>query len=141
VRVGRPPDALAEVPAGKEAVIPLIYRAILQDVPANLLLRRPDIRAAELQITAQSALVGVAEADLYPSLTLVGSIVWSASSLAGSASGLAMIGGPSLRWNVFDHGRLKNNVRVQDARLQQLTVAYQDECARRHVKPTMQPPA
>jgi outer membrane protein TolC len=127
VRVGRPPDALAEVPAGKEAVIPLIYRAILQDVPANLLLRRPDIRAAELQITAQSALIGVAEADLYPSLTLVGSIVWSASSLAGSASGLAMIGGPSLRWNVFDHGRLKNNVRVQDARLQQLTVAYQDD--------------
>ena len=62
-------------------MIPLIDRAVLQDVPANLLLRRPDIRAAELQVAAQSALVGVAEADLYPSLTS-----WAASS------------GPPPRW-------------------------------------------
>jgi outer membrane protein TolC len=40
---------------------------------------------------------------------------------------MALLGGPSLSWNVFDHGRLKNNVRVQDARLQQLIVAYQDD--------------
>ena len=38
-----------------------------------------------------------------------------------------MLGGPALSWNVFDHGRLQNNVRVQDARLQQLIVAYQDD--------------
>jgi NodT family efflux transporter outer membrane factor (OMF) lipoprotein len=127
--IGRAPGPLPELPelTGKEGVIPLIDRAVLQDVPANLLLRRPDIRAAELRIAAQSALIGVAEADLYPSLTLVGSIVWSAGSLAGSPNSLALIGGPSLRWNVFDHGRIKNNVRVQDARLQQLIVAYQDD--------------
>ncbi len=68
----------------------------------------------------------MAEADLYPSLTLLGSIVWSASTLAGTPNSLALIGGPSLRWNVFDYGRIKNTVRVQDARLQQLIVAYQD---------------
>jgi outer membrane protein TolC len=100
---------------------------VLQDVPANLLLRRPDIRAAEQQIAAQSALIGVAEADLYPSVTLLGSIVWSSGSLEGIPNGLTLIGGPSLRWNVFDHGAIKNNVRVQDARLQQLIVAYQDD--------------
>ncbi|WP_018309288.1 efflux transporter outer membrane subunit [Cupriavidus sp. UYPR2.512] len=128
VLMGRPPGPLPELPelAGKEGVIPLIDRAVLQDVPASLLLRRPDIRAAELQIAAQSALIGVAEADLYPSLTLLGSIVWSASTLAGTPNSLALIGGPSLRWNVFDYGRIKNTVRVQDARLQQLIVAYQD---------------
>lgn len=104
ILIGRPPGPLPELPelAGKEGVIPLLDRAVLQDVPANLLLRRPDIRAAELQVAAQSAQIGVAEAALYPSITLVGSIVWSANSLAGSASGLALIGGPSLRWNVFD---------------------------------------
>lgn len=129
VLIGRPPGPVPELPelATKAAVLPLIDRAVLQDVPANLLLRRPDIRAAELRIAAQSAQVGVAEADLYPSLTLLGSIVWSATSLAGTAGGMALLGGPSLSWNVFDHGRLKNNVRVQDARLQQLIVAYQDD--------------
>jgi NodT family efflux transporter outer membrane factor (OMF) lipoprotein len=129
VLIGRPPGAMPELQewAEKEGVIPLIDRAVLQDVPADLLLRRPDIRAAELQIAAQSALIGVAEADLYPSLTLLGSIVWSASSLGGTPNSLALIGGPSLQWNIFDYGRIKNNVRVQDARLQQLIVAYQDD--------------
>lgn len=126
VLVGRPPGPMPELDE-KTALVPLVDRAVLQDVPANLLLRRPDIRAAELRIAAQSAQVGVAEADLYPSLTLLGSIVWSATSLAGTAGGMALLGGPVLSWNVFDHGRLQNNVRVQDARLQQLIVAYQDD--------------
>ncbi|WP_454766792.1 efflux transporter outer membrane subunit [Cupriavidus campinensis] len=128
VLIGRPPGALADLPelASHEGLIPLVDRAVLQDVPANLLLRRPDIRAAELQIAAQSALIGVALADLYPSLTLLGSIGWSASTLGGTPNSLTLLGGPSLRWNVFDYGRIRNNVRVQDARLQQLIVAYQD---------------
>nr|WP_313620186.1 efflux transporter outer membrane subunit [Achromobacter sp.] len=128
VLIGRPPGPLPELPDlnTKEAVIPLIDRAVLQDVPANLLLRRPDIRAAELRIAAQSAQVGVAEADLYPSLTLLGSIVWTATSLTGTSGGAALLAGPTLNWNVFDHGRLTNAVRVQDARLQQLIVVYQD---------------
>lgn len=128
VLIGRAPGPMPELPelADHEGVIPLIDRAVLQDVPANLLLRRPDIRAAELQVAAQSALIGVAQADLYPSLTLLGSIGWSSSSMGGTPNALAFVGGPSLRWNVFDYGRIKNNVRVQDARLQQLIVAYQD---------------
>ncbi|WP_454695387.1 efflux transporter outer membrane subunit [Achromobacter aegrifaciens] len=126
VLVGRPPGPMPELD-DKTAVVPLIGRAVLQDVPANLLLRRPDIRAAELRIAAQSAQVGVAAADLYPALTLLGSIAWSATSLAGTAGGMALLAGPALSWNVFDHGRLQNNVRVQDARLQQLIVAYQDD--------------
>lgn len=126
VLIGRPPGPIPQL-AEKEAVVPLVDRAVLQDVPANLLLRRPDVRAAELRIAAQSAQIGVAEADLYPSLTLLGSIAWTATSLAGTGGGAALLAGPSLSWNVFDHGRLQNNVRVQDARLQQLIVAYQDE--------------
>lgn len=89
-------------------------------------MRRPDVRSAEAQVAAQSALIGVAEADLYPSISLLGSIVWSASSLDGTSNTLDLVGGPSLRWDVFDHGRITNNVRIQDARLQQLIVVYQD---------------
>jgi outer membrane protein TolC len=99
---------------------------VLQDVPADLLRRRPDIRAAELNVAAQSALIGVAQADLYPSLSLLGSLVWSTSSLNGAPNTLDRFGGPSLRWNLFDYGRTRNNVRVQDARLQQLIEIYRD---------------
>ncbi|WP_208116611.1 TolC family protein [Paraburkholderia sp. BL10I2N1] len=128
VLLGRPPGPLPELDAqsGKEGWIPLVDRAVLQDVPASLLLRRPDVRAAEFQMAAQSALIGVAKADLYPSISLVGSLGWSASSLSGSPNTLGVAGGPSVTWNLFDHGKIKNNVRVQDARLQQLIVAYQN---------------
>jgi NodT family efflux transporter outer membrane factor (OMF) lipoprotein len=128
VLLGRPPGPLPELDtqSGKEGVVPLVNRAVLQDVPADLLLRRPDVRAAEYQMAAQSAQIGVAKADLYPSVSLLGSLVWSASSLTGSPNTLALVAGPSVTWNVFDHGRITNNVRVQDARLQQLTVAYQN---------------
>jgi NodT family efflux transporter outer membrane factor (OMF) lipoprotein len=126
VLIGQPPGALPQL-AENPGLIPLVDRAVLQDVPANLLLRRPDVRAAELNVAAQSALIGVAESDFYPSLTLLGSIVWSADTLKGTSRSLDLIGGPSLRWNVFDHGRISNNVRVQDARLQQLIEAYRDK--------------
>jgi NodT family efflux transporter outer membrane factor (OMF) lipoprotein len=128
VLMGRPPGPLPEleVESGKQGVLPLVDHAVLQDVPASLLLRRPDVRAAGYQMAAQSALIGVAKADLYPSVSLLGSLVWSASSLAGSPNTLALVAGPSITWNIFDHGKIINNVRVQDVRLQQLTVAYQN---------------
>ncbi|MCU0072463.1 TolC family protein [Pseudomonas koreensis] len=126
VLVGQPPGG-SMLLAEQQGLIPLVDRAVLQDVPANLLLRRPDVRAAELNVAAQSALVGVAETDLYPSLTLLGSIVWSSDSLGATPRSLDLIGGPSLRWNIFDYGRIRNNVRVQDARLQQLIEVYRDK--------------
>ncbi|MHC8299838.1 efflux transporter outer membrane subunit [Pseudomonas sp. ZS1P83] len=126
VLIGQPPGALPQL-IENEGLIPLVDRGVLQDVPANLLLRRPDVRAAELNVAAQSALIGVAESDFYPSLTLLGSIVWSADTLKGTSKSLDLIGGPSLRWNLFDHGQISNNVRVQDARLQQLIEAYRDK--------------
>lgn len=126
VLVGQPPGG-ATFLAEQAGLIPLVDRAVLQDVPANLLLRRPDVRAAELNVAAQSALVGVAETDLYPSLTLLGSIVWSSDTLGATPRSLDLIGGPSLRWNIFDYGRIRNNIRVQDARLQQLIEAYRDK--------------
>lgn len=125
VLLGRPPGPLAEL-AEREGLIPLVDRAVLQDVPAELLRRRPDIRAAEFNVAAQSALIGVAMSDLYPSLSLLGSIVWSTSSLDGAPDTLDRVAGPSLRWNILDYGRITNNVRVQDARLQQLIEVYRD---------------
>jgi NodT family efflux transporter outer membrane factor (OMF) lipoprotein len=125
ILIGQPPGPLPQL-TETQSLVPVVDAAVLEDVPAALLLRRPDVRAAELQVAAQSALVGVAVTDLYPAVTLLGTIGWSASSLDGSSSALDIGGGPSLRWNVFDQGRYKNNIRVQDARLQQLIEAYRD---------------
>lgn len=125
VLIGQPPGPLPQL-GETRGLIPLVDRAVLQDVPANLLLRRPDVRAAELLAAAQSARIGVAETDLYPSLTLLGSIGWSATTLDGVSDNRDLGAGPSLRWNLFDHGRINNNIRVQDARLQQLIELYRD---------------
>jgi len=78
-----------------------------------------------MQLAAQSALIGVSQADLYPSISLLGSLGLSSTSLAGSTTRLDWVVGPSLVWNVFDHGRLTNQVLVEDARFQQLFEQYQ----------------
>jgi outer membrane protein TolC len=78
-----------------------------------------------MQLAAQSALIGVSAADLYPSISLLGSLGIAATSMSGTANVLSWAVGPSLTWNVFDHGRLTNTVLVQDARFQQLFEQYQ----------------
>jgi multidrug efflux system outer membrane protein len=124
VLLDRPPGPLPEIAAGKDT-IPQAELGVIVDLPAELLRRRPDVRAVEMQLAAQSALIGVKEADFYPSITLLGSLGLSATSLAGSPRTLAYGIGPSLVWNVFDHGSLTGAVLVQDARFQQLYEQYQ----------------
>ena len=123
--LARAPGPLPEMAAGKD-VIPQAQLAVIVDMPADLLRRRPDVRAAEMQLAAQSALIGVSVADLYPSISLLGSLGLSAISLGGWTRALSLGGGPSLVRNVFDHGRLTNQVLLQDARFQQLHAQYQD---------------
>jgi len=122
ILLARAPGPLPEMAAGKD-VIPQAELAVIVDIPADLLRRRPDVRAAEMQLAAQSALIGVSEADLYPSISLLGSVGLSATSLGTRL--LSWNLGPTLVWNVFDYGRLKNAVLVQDARFQQLYEQYQ----------------
>lgn len=114
--------------------IPSIPNQIAVGIPADLMRRRPDVRQAELRAVAQNAQVGVAAADLYPSISLGGSIgLVSISRDVGGGGGsnlfnsdsLAYSAGASFTWPIFNYGRIRNNVRVQDARLQQALVAYQ----------------
>jgi outer membrane protein TolC len=98
-----------------------------------MLRNRPDVRAAEYLAAAQNALVGLAEADLYPSFSLTGSIGVSAGGPGDSdfgdlfsADALTFSVGPSFVWPFLNYGRIKNNIRVQDARLQQALVFYRE---------------
>jgi len=104
--------------------------------------RRPDIRRAEFQAAAQSARIGIAKSDLFPRLSLAGSIGLQSSDRgtalsnnAGfadlfSADSVTYFVGPTIQWPILNYGRLKNNVRIQDARLQQLLVRYRDTVLR-----------
>jgi NodT family efflux transporter outer membrane factor (OMF) lipoprotein len=116
-----------------EGKIPVISSEIAVGTPADLLRRRPDIRKLEMQTAAQSAQIGVAITELYPSFTLFGSLGWSASDAAGNSLGdifesnsFSYSFGPAFRWKLFQYGRLKNQVRIQDARLEQLIITYQN---------------
>ena len=112
--------------------IPTVDKEIAVNIPAELLRRRPDIRKAEMQTAAQSSQIGIARAELYPSFTLFGSLGWSANDMGDNSLGDIFSGnsfsfsfGPAFKWNLFNYGRLKNQVRIQDARLQQLITEYQ----------------
>ena len=118
---------------GPRQPIPQFSTRIAVELPAELLRRRPDIRRAEMVAAAQSAQIGIAVTELYPRFSLIGSIGWSASDRGDNSLGdifdsnsFSYTFGPIFEWNVFNYGRLKNQVRVQDARFQQTIVNYQN---------------
>ncbi|MDO5308669.1 MAG: efflux transporter outer membrane subunit [Planctomycetia bacterium] len=125
ILVGRPPgyvDELMRAPAP----IPSAPEDIMVGIPADLLRRRPDIRAAEQRIIAQNARVGVAIGDLYPIFSLNGSFGLDADSLSDMFNSDAINAsvGPSFRWNILNFGRYRFNVEAQRLVQEQLITAY-----------------
>lgn len=125
ILMGMPPEDLQKrIGPGQ---IPTAPRDVVVGIPADLLRRRPDVRAAERAAAAQSAQIGIAEAEFYPHISLVGTLDYSSQSFhnlidPGSFSGIV---GPSYSWNILNYGRILNNVRAQNALFQQLVVDYQ----------------
>jgi outer membrane protein TolC len=96
-------------------------------LPGDLLRHRADVRRAERVLAAETARIGVAKGDLYPRLALVGNLgvtTNDASKLFDSSSTFFGFG-PSLRWNLFDGGRLRGRVEAQDARAEQALVRWE----------------
>ncbi|MFN7024778.1 MAG: efflux transporter outer membrane subunit [Pseudorhizobium sp.] len=94
-------------------------------VPADLIRNRPDIRAAERQLAAAVAQIGVAQAQLYPAITLGGSITPSYTRVAGSETGLLSWGfGPSISLPIFDGGALKANVSAAESTARESYLAW-----------------
>ena len=132
ILLGEAPGSVAPTLASGSG-IPAIPQNIAVGFPADMLRRRPDVRQAELVAMATNALVGLAEADLYPSFSLTGSIGLAAGGPGDGDFGDLFDGdaltwsiGPSFVWPFLNYGRIKNNVRVQDARLQQSLVSYRE---------------
>jgi NodT family efflux transporter outer membrane factor (OMF) lipoprotein len=98
-------------------------------IPADLLRRRPDIRSSERQVAAQSAQIGVAEADLYPTIFINGTIGYEAADISKLFESRSFFGtiSPNFRWNILNYGRIVNNVHVQQAKMQELVASYQNQ--------------
>lgn len=131
VLLGELPGALQDQ-LRKVRPIPLPPPPIAVGVPADLLRQRPDIRRAERQLAAQTARIGVATADLYPSFTLLGTIGLEATNpgdLFSSASHFYTIG-PTIRWNLFAGGSIRSRIKVEDALTEQALLHYEQTVLR-----------
>lgn len=110
----------------RSAGIPVPRRQLPHSVPADVLLLRPDVRQAERQLAQATAKIGQAEAALYPSVSLTGSLRTSGIRIGdlGNASSLAWSYGPSLVVPMFNAGRLRAAVQVQEAQRDQYHAAF-----------------
>jgi NodT family efflux transporter outer membrane factor (OMF) lipoprotein len=126
VLLGSQPGALWDELA-KESPIPALPDEVLVGLPSELLRRRPDIRRAERQLAAATAEIGAATADLFPKFSLTGALGLqsvSASDWFGGPSRFWSIG-PTIRWPIFDAGRIRGNIAVRNAQQAQALAQYE----------------
>jgi outer membrane protein, multidrug efflux system len=107
--------------------VPVVPLNVAVGIPADLLRQRPDVRKAEQELAAQTARIGVATADLYPKLSLNGSIGFDALSTGDllSSGSRSYSYGPSIAWRIFDAGAVRRNIEVQSAKQEQALMAYE----------------
>jgi outer membrane protein TolC len=112
--------------------IPAAPSQVAVSIPADMLRRRPDIRSAELVAMAQSERIGIAKADLYPRFVLSGALGVNSTDPGVSPynfldpASLFYAVGPRVYWQFFEFGRIRNQVRAEDARFQQALTTYQN---------------
>ena len=107
--------------------IPIPPRRAAVGLPADLVRNRPDVRRAERVLAAEHARIGVATGDLYPRLALSGTLGLAAdhaSDLFRQSSNVFGIG-PSVRWSLFEGGRLRARVAAQGARAEQAFIRWE----------------
>src|SRR6185312_11426755 len=117
VLTGRSPDALTGLLTPVKD-LPELPRIVAISDPATLLRRRPDIRVAERQLAASTALVGVAVADYFPKVTFNGNFTYAAIAPGnlGSSPSRSYVIGPAISWAAFDLGRVQAQVAQAHAR-------------------------
>lgn len=127
ILIGEPPGGLDALMA-EDAAIPAASSDVAIGAPTDIIRRRPDIRSAERSLAAQSARIGVATADLYPSLRLSGSFGLSAAEAGDlfNSSSLAESLAAGIVAPVFNAGAIRRNIEVQDAVYEQTLASYEN---------------
>lgn len=127
VLLGIPPSDTPYL-SDQPGTIPVVPPEVIVGIPADLVCRRPDIRAAERNMAAQFEQIGIAEADLYPTFAINGTLGIQAARLSklfdnGSFNGTIA---PGFSWNILNYGRLKNAICVEEARFQQIQLEFEN---------------
>ncbi len=121
---GRAPSELPST-AGARATSLNVNRPIPVGDGAQLLARRPDVRAAERRLAASTARIGVATAELYPQITLGASLGSSAGSLGNLFSNpVGFLLGPLISWSFSDHARARARVEGAEASTQEALAQF-----------------
>lgn len=126
VLLGEQP-ARFSIEAGPPAAVESLPKLVAIGKPEDLLRRRPDIRMAERRLAAATARIGVATADLFPRVTLSGTLGPQSKTVSGlfQSGAMAYTAGPSLSWAAFDLGRVAARIRAADARAEAELHAYE----------------
>ena len=126
VLIGQPPTALEPELAAPQP-LPTLPTRVALGRPADVLRRRPDIRVTERNLAAATARVGVATADLFPRITLFGSVALQATSFTSLFKGGSdTFGvGPGIFWAAFDLGRVRARIKGADARTEAALAQYE----------------
>jgi multidrug efflux system outer membrane protein len=105
----------------------LTLPSVPSGLPSELIDRRPDIRAAEQQLVAANALIGVAKAQYFPRISLTGLFGYASNDLSDlfqSSSDIWGYGG-GLLGPIFDGGRIEADIRATEAEQRQALIGYQ----------------
>ncbi len=137
VLLGATPDQIPCLLDFDDLTLPIIPPTLAIGIPANLLCRRPDLIAARELILSQTAVVGIAETNLLPSISLFGTIGYEAA--AGhhlrntnanknlfSQNSLTFAYGPDFNWPILNYGRLEGQIKLEWARLQEMIAQYKN---------------
>lgn len=126
VLLGKHPESLHD-DFRQQGAIPISNATIPIGLPSDLLRRRPDIRRAERILAASTANIGVAVADLFPRFSLLGSFGFEANKINNwiKAGSRAWTIGPSLEWPILYFGRIRANIRAQNAKQKQALFNYE----------------
>lgn len=116
VLTGRQPHALSDLLTAP-ARLTTVLAAAAPGTPAELLVRRPDVRRAERLLAAATDRAGAAAADLYPRLTVTGTIGVQTRQVGDAAGGgaVAWAFGPRVAWAAFDMWRVRARIRAAEA--------------------------
>jgi outer membrane protein, multidrug efflux system len=112
----------------REGAIPPVPPEVPIGLPSELLRRRPDVRRAERQLAAATARIGVATAALFPSFSLTGSYGLQSTELSDFVTPGSRFWtlGPILQWPLFDAGKIRATIEVQNARQEQALFSYEN---------------
>ncbi|MBI4528854.1 MAG: efflux transporter outer membrane subunit [Deltaproteobacteria bacterium] len=111
----------------KQAPIPRLPPEVFVGLPSELLRRRPDIRRAERQLAAGTAQIGAAMADLFPKFSLTGMAGLQSFSATDWFTGRSRFWsiGPTIRWPIFEAGKIRANIEVRNAQQEQALRTYE----------------